>query len=326
MGALPKGANVANHHFSSLKLNTRRSAFALLKTIIALVLVAALLQALSVRSLEVATDAKRAEQDSQRRWAAVTTRLTLLSNAPKLLSPLGDTQPIAFATRDTAFTLGDVAVEARVADEQAKAHVGTLQRELDATRVDEVLREAAARDGLGAYFVIPAVTKTRNSRAPGAGAVSSDVKLGAWTEIFPGLDDKALFNTVGRGGVLDRFTLWGSGQLNIQSAEPEVIRAFVGHAINDAAVTQALVARTDGPRRHPYQVLRSVGVKSEDADQVEDNLIPRSQCYSVLLRLHQGGWSGGEFVVRQLDADRADGWNPGLTSWVRSSTRRFVWE
>jgi len=286
----------------------------------ALALVAALLQTLCLRSLDAAASAARAERDCQRRWASATLRMSLLPNAQRLLQSEAGPQ----ASRRITVKLGGLQAEAILSDEQAKVNLNEMIKLVGSEDTMELVRQAATENRIAIALAAqrPAVDMPANAHPDTA----PPQPITDWRQLFPAMGSQGLLATIGQGGVADRFTLWGSGKLNVQAASRASLAAFAGHVLEEGEIDQTLRLRSDDPNRHPYRLLRALGISADDADELEDSMTNRSQCHSLLLRIWGSGQSNSELTIWQRDALRPDGWDAATRRWVRSSTQRWVWE
>jgi len=299
---------------------SRRRGFALLKTVAALALVAALLQMLCLRSLDAAASATHAEHACQRRWASATLRMSLLPNAQRLLQSEAGTQ----ASRRITVKLGGLRAEAILSDEQAKVNLNEMIKLVGSEDAMELIRQAATEDrvAIAHNAQLPTVDMSENAHPHTA----PPQPITDWRQLFPEMGSQELLATIGQGGIADRFTLWGSGKLNVQATSRASLLAFAGHVLEEREIDETLRLRSDDPNRHPYRLLRAVGISGDDADELEDSMTNRSQCHSLLLRISGSGPSNRELTIWQRDALRPDGCDAATRRWVRSSTQRWVWE
>lgn len=122
----------------------------LLAVVILLALVAVLMLGLSRRSAARANEALAARTELQRKWGAATARATVLPRSAKILAAENRARreqrdPAVSAVR-ADLELGDQRLTLVVSDEQAKANVNTLWRELGDERAARAVRALLPSD------------------------------------------------------------------------------------------------------------------------------------------------------------------------------------
>ena len=272
-----------------------RRGYVLVLTLVVLALAAAGMVGLSRAAMLQSLAARRADEQLQRRWGALTCRATLLPNAEAILAREEQRSGRPAAAKQATIVLGRQTFDLVFADEQAKLNanaavyyrgrkaaeraVRTVVRDAGPGRLDvrflagseRPVAPANAEDEDDAEGVALAAAETESPDDP---ADRADYRpIGSFGQVFSGAAPRELL----RVGV----TCWGDGGLRLKRAPAEAIVELCTPAL-DAAQVRRLVAIRDG--RPDVPVARALDLLQVDADtrdEVEDRLTDQSACHSL---------------------------------------------
>ncbi len=260
----------------------RQHGYALLLTLVLLMIAAVALASVARQSTREALDAKTQAESLQRRWAETSCRATLLPRAQGLLA--NDKNQPERSERERSATRAEIRVSCELAgidydlvltDEQAKYNptaMGALMLD-DQPLVNErkliaAVRELARLDAYATRRSGPAVRLRPMIGIDRDGQVIDETQPGSngpITGIYAGygqLFDRVLpADLVGTGrypGLGSQLTCWGDGRINVSRASPAVIRRTLGPVLGSEGVAELLAERNQSPGVSPSKWLEAV--------------------------------------------------------------------
>jgi type II secretory pathway component PulK len=283
-------------------------AFVLLWTLALLALAAVVLAGLTRRSAARAVEAVDAQEQLQRKWALASCRKMMRENAEKLLVQAEKQQRAPVASMWLRGTLGEVQLQIRIADEQAKVNVNTIYDEMGkartATLVHDVLR------GSGSARILlrpdPRYARSKNAASPkGAANHASTLPttapagwpaFGCWSQVFDSDDPAEL---VGRSlnSPTDQLTCWGNGELNLTRASPAAVRAMLGRFLSPGQIQTLLEDRSRKSGGTIDQWSAGMKLAADKGNALLEVVTDQSHCHSVMIHARSGARDWCELEV-----------------------------
>ncbi|MBX2851118.1 MAG: hypothetical protein KTR15_05160 [Phycisphaeraceae bacterium] len=302
--------------------------FALLLTLVLLMIGGVALAHVARQSAGEALHALEAREELQRRWAVTSCRETLLPRAPGLLTKAAqgpvDAEGVPLSGRRRVPTRTDLRVSCELAglpydivltDEQAKFNPTAL----GAMAVEEkpILNNRALRrvvhdlagfrnrsdaDQQGSVVLRPLIgvdTDGKPIEDEDPARERHDVYSG-YGQLFEGVSPQTLVGDASRRGVASRLTCWGDGRLNMKRAPDEVVRQTLKPLLGQEGVLQLLDARAEAPGLGASDLMQAV-VNAEPAHKAfaAGLLTDTSQVQGLWVVAHGRGRSWHSFSVRE---------------------------
>ncbi len=280
--------------------------FALLLTLMLVLIAGAALTGLARRSILRAVASEEAVGELQRRWAVTSCRATFLGHVEKLLDaaekgprPGGGTggpNPTGYArppmpALHVSCRLAGTDYELVFTDEQAKVNVNELLDARGLADAQRIARSVVRQSAAG-------VARRVSLRPRVAGSASDDggsdrPEVAAYGQVFEDVSPGELLGGPGRAGAASALTCWGDGRVSFRRASPAVFRAACERALGGQMTAALLEAR----RRNPYASLRSVmsrlrGLGAGQKDRIAEHVTDRSRCHGlwVVARGRRRAW------------------------------------
>ncbi len=274
--------------------------FALLMSLVLIVLAGVALAGVARRSVSEALDAQSAAEALKRRWAVISITAALQGRAEQLLQaaergrmPIerGEYEKPPVPELRRRFELAGVSVELIIADEQAKANVNDLYEAHDLAGtlplVRKLIDDADLPDG---RRINPMLRKTAIAVDAQRSVLS---QFGSYGQVFDTPDPADLIGPAPGEGLASRLTCWADGGLNIRRASPEAIEAVCRRPLGQIATRALINAIHDDPYRPLVETLKAVALSVDmDEDQAAGLLIDRSACHAlwVVTRTPRRAW------------------------------------
>jgi|GEM_PF-1033965 len=312
------------------RLHRSQHGFALLLTLVLLMIAAVTLSQVARQSAGDALHALDASEALQRRWAVTSCRATLLPRAAGVLASAAygpeddEGSPLTLARRQPPGTdlrvsceLAGVAYELVFTDEQAKYNptaIGVLQLDGKPLISKQALhtamlelsgaREDPKRLGGGSVVLRPMVDldgldkdKTAN---PNPSQDELPAVFGAYGQLFEGVGAQHLLGEAGHRGAATNLTCWGDGRLNLYRAPKAVIKRALVPVLGSEAVTEFLVVRHETPDLTPKDWINTLTqVSPERRAFAESLVVERSQTQGLWVVAHGRTRSWYTFSVRE---------------------------
>lgn len=272
-----------------------RNGFALLMTLVLVMLAGVSLAAVARHSMAGAVQARADLEALQYRWAVESCRATLLGRSEHMLQqaefdnappPEPGSTAIEFgkpiAKLRVEFELADQPYELIVTDEQAKLNVNALLEQGDRHQAAKHIRKLVRND---------------HNVTNGGGGVDLHVlfedvygddttalnDIGGYGQLFDTPTPSSLIDRGDEGaGLADRMTCWGDGLINLHRAPVEVLVAGFEDEVSIDIITQ-LIAQRD---RYPYAPVMQIVEGIETIDDkaraaLLSRLTDRSLCHGL---------------------------------------------
>lgn len=307
----------------------RQHGFALLLTLVLLMIAAVTLSQVARQSAGEALHALDASEDLQRRWAVTSCRATLLPRAAGVLAsaaqgPVDDKAgPLPVARRlppGTEFRvmceLAGVPCELVFTDEQAKYNptaIGFLEvdgkslvnKRAMRTAISELsgAREDPERLGGGSVLLRPMLDLDEQEDKDGTAASSQDeppLLYDGYGQLFDGVGPQYLMGQSGQPGAAANVTCWGDGRLNLYRAPTSVIKKVLVPVLGAQGCAEFLVARNEMPGLTSEDWLSTLVQVSPDRRALAQSLlVERSQTQGLWVVAHGRTRSWHTFSVRE---------------------------
>ncbi|MCC7409228.1 MAG: hypothetical protein IT442_14275 [Phycisphaeraceae bacterium] len=274
--------------------------FALILTLMLLVVAGTALGVVTRLSLARAADAAHAQQELQLRWGTISLHNLLLSRPEKILQQAEESSetPLPFV-RD-ALNLGGVTFTWTVADEQAKVNLNTILARHDLTQATAVAGRVAVAAGQAISAELrplrsssPEQTDTSSSIASGGGGGGGDSEsskdatgsFGSFEQVYPRATLEELFGLeLGPDhGIAANLTLWGDGKVNFHRADAETMAEACQPTLSAGTIGELVSLRTRRPGITVAEAVGQIELKDDQRQAAMELLTDRSTCYSVLL-------------------------------------------
>lgn len=286
----------------------RQYGFALLLTLLLVMVAAMALVAVARQSATKALAARDAADALSRRWAVTSCRATLLPRVEPLMQEADTVEmtrddetsrdllpPPRRANRWVSCELAGVRYELVMTDEQAKYNVQTIAAYYGKQDVRQTLRDFAESNVIGddnqAMLVrlTPMVGRDVAGRLVIAGPNSeeSEEVYAGFGQVFPGASPSDLLGTPDQPGPVAWVTLWGDGVLNINRAPTRVMDLVLEPILSDEGIDELI----DEIERDPAATVRSLIDRLDrvDADRrvIAQNMVTQhSACFGLWVVAH----------------------------------------
>lgn len=302
--------------------------FALLLTLVLLMIGGVALAHVARQSAGEALHALEAREELQRRWAVTSCRETLLPRASGLLTnavqvpvdadgvPLsGQRQVPARTDLRVSCELAGLPYDIVLTDEQAKfnptALAGMAFEEkpiLSNRALRRIVHELAGfhnrsdADQQGSVVLRPLIGLDADGKPikdQDPASQQLDVYIG-YGQLFEGVSPQALVGDASRRGVASRLTCWGDGRLNMKRATDEVVKQTLKPLLGQEGVLQLLEARAEAPGLGVSDLMQAI-VDAEPAYKAVAGalLTDTSQVQGLWVVAHGRGRSWHSFSVRE---------------------------
>jgi hypothetical protein len=261
------------------KRRQSRQGYVLLMTLVLIVIAVLCLAGLARRSLQLALDAKEAQDELQCRWLALSCREMLLDRAEEQFIEAEDavdrrSQWPASKEFSAAFSMAGMQARVVLGDEDAKLNLNSLY----ARRPDDV-RPLLIRYAGGSLApkLAPDVRPEAKRRKR---------QFASWGQVF----DLAAAFSQGHGAeflqATSDLTCWGDGKPNIRRSSNRALQEAVSLALNREVAGKLVTARADFECDLLLpELLAKLELRRTDQMKLRSALSDRSSCYSLWLEL-----------------------------------------
>ncbi|MCC7407852.1 MAG: hypothetical protein IT442_07260 [Phycisphaeraceae bacterium] len=265
--------------------------FALILTLMLLVIAGAALGVVTRLSLSRAADAAHAQEALQLRWGAISLQNLLLSRPENVLQEAEESSEIPLPFVRGTLELGGVPFTWTVADEQAKVNLNAILAHHDLTQATAVAGRVAVAVGQAVSAeprpLRSSSSTATNTPASDASESSKDVtgSFGSFEQVYPRATPEELFGLeLGPDhGVTAYLTLWGDGTLNFHRADAQTMAEACQPTLNAGAIGELISLRTRRPNITVAEAISQIELKDDQRKAATELLTDRSTCYSVLL-------------------------------------------
>lgn len=330
-------------------MNTRRasSGFALLMTLLLVVIAGIALTGIARRSAMAAVHSLGEVEELQRRWAITSCRATLLDRAGAIMDgaerpgrPTAAHQSASTSSGQPASQvakkiipslhlrcqLSGVEYELLLVDEQTKLNINNLWGQHGPTKTRAILRTLLFYSHRSTNSPLD-ITPQPLRRPPSTTGQSRPIPLfGSYDQMTPGIPASVWMGTEGAGGLASKVTCWGDGKLHFRRSPDAVIEQACGHLIDPTSLRAFLIAR----RTHPALELEDLLINLEQMPEkirsiLRNTLTERSDCHALWIAVHDAQRSWYTLSVGEGTGVDSDATDPSVQ--VRTVNRRhdFAW-
>lgn len=262
--------------------------FALILTLMLLVVAGTALGVVTRLNLSRAADALHAQQELQLRWGTISLQNLLLAQPEKILQHAEESSETPLPIVRDALELGGVTFTWTVADEQAKVNLNTLLAEHDlaeATAVAGRMAVAAGQAVSAEPRPMRPVTPVELDASSSSTVKGASAGFGSFEQIYPRATPDELFGLeLGPDrGVTAHLTLWGDGKVNFHRADAETMSEACRPTLSAGTIGELVSLRTRRPGITVAEAVDQIELKDDQRKAAMELLVDRSTCYSVLL-------------------------------------------
>jgi hypothetical protein len=240
--------------------------YVLVMTLLVLVVAAVALSSVMAESHQRAMAARTAQNELQRRWAALSCEQALLPRTAEILSNNGKPRARLVETLE----LGGQKLTLVLGDEQAKANVNLLAQFMEATAFRQTLNQLA---GPGvAIDLAPTVTRTKDK----AGKETATASFASYGQVFGETQPGKLAGSVG-----GRLTCWGDTKLNTKAASPLAVRAVAATVLDNPELVRFDQAQQKSPESAWQDLFRAANILPDKVKTMEGRVTDTSACTSL---------------------------------------------
>jgi type II secretory pathway component PulK len=268
-----------------MRRTQRQSGFALLMTLVLVVLAGVALVGIAQRSMFRALQCQDDEAALKRRWATRSLRETLLARVGTLLDRAERGRDIDGRGSDVylhppqaklslSCRLAGIEYRLVLTDEQAKADVNAILADRSPGQVRS--------DLLGILQGQAGSARLRLRPLPAGGSDLTRRRIAGYGQVFDSPSPAELIGAPGRAGLADRVTCWTDGRLSIRRTPDRVLRAVCTEPLGRATVDAILAKR----RQAPYQRLGELTsgldqISRKKSRQISRLLTDTSKCFGL---------------------------------------------
>lgn len=274
-----------------------RSGFALLLTLMLVLVAGVALAGVARTSMVEALDTQEAVEELQRRWAVTSCQSTLLWRAEMLLGDAERGEASEQQENDPSERglshppIAELRVNCRLAgidyelvftDEQSKLNPDAM---MDWASPEEV--RSAVTGVIDVMGPTDAASLRVKLRAMATDAVSEDemdgpLTVGGYGQVFGDASPRMLIGNQPEGGAARLVTCWGDGKLNIRRAPAPVVKLVCEPALGGRGVGALLAARDHDPYRDMALILAELDeIDIEQKAVLESLLTDQSACHGL---------------------------------------------
>lgn len=315
-----------------MRCKRRQPGFALLLTLMLVMMAAIALAAVARQSATEALSAQEKTEALQRRWAVTSCRATLLPRVDRLMDradqgPLGsdgepaavDERPPPSATRWVTIELAGGRYDLVLTDEQAKYHPGRQFDDRSGVRnaLSSLSGSSVGADGRRLRVAMrPMIDREADGTPIEREARSGDdderperiETYAGYGQLFDSPAPALLVGGPDRPGAAMRLTCWGDGRLNLKRAPSAVVERVLGPVLGAEGVDEVLDARLQAPHGEAEDWLAVVTQATAERKALASDMLSRSsycQGLWVIARGKTRSWYA--YSVLELDPPREEG-------------------
>lgn len=263
-----------NHH----QRNDRRhrKGFVLLLTLFLLAILGLLSVGIARRSLAIAEQAVSAEEDLQRRWAALSCQRSVLLRAERIFQHRDELADQEKATARNVYRitakvqLGKTTLLLVLADENAKIDLNVLA-EQGGGRLTDFLRNLI--EGASSRIRLHLGLRNANAKTPAA--------FDSWGQVFALDEIRDADAPKNLATLTEELTCWGGGQLNVHRASDRSIEQVFKKEVSPVMVERLLRVRATGGKTPLEGLLGQLSATEKEQERFRALLTDESQCYSL---------------------------------------------
>lgn len=299
-----------------MKRSAAQSGYVLIVTLVIIVMSGVLLASTARISMEHAAQARRSEQDLQRRWGMISIRQLMLPNASTFLANAYDRAKLSYESRGKQLAGRGISPGSPPQFQRSIQLPFMLGR----MRFSVLLRDESARVNINRiYDQTASMDQTRRIISAISGAASAGLKLAPVAGFAVGQfnqEDRRAFNHFSQvfsdasperligplhedDGLIAHLTCWGSGRLNIQRCSPAALRAVLLTVLDSDTVGRILALRAENPELKLGEYLMKARAPANIFGWSQETLTDQSDCYSVWIMAGAGRRTWHQWAIRE---------------------------
>lgn len=299
---------------------SHKPAFALVMTLLLLVMLGAVLGQVCRASLLKAVQIQHAQEELQLRWARLSLQHFVLPQAERVLQQAEQRSDGPVVTRRITTQLNGRPLLLVFADEQAKANLNAVYSRRGRGVTLQTLYQLAGETRAG-------LTVRLRPLESGFPSNSHWPVLGSFAQLFLDPMPTRLFGDAERDGASGAYcnlTLWGTGRVNFHRAGRTVLLAVCQPEMGAAEVQKLMNLAREMPQLDLTHILALAEMKDEQRQAAAKMLTDRSVCHSLLIVDEGGHRPRYHFVVEDLGLS-VDGRGAGIPDMQGSGTICWSW-
>lgn len=288
-----------------MKRRAARSGFALLLTLLLVVIAGIALAGIARRSMLGAVEARDATEELQRRWAIVTCQETLMPRLPAFLEPPDDAgnpqrRPLPPAEKRFSINLAGHDYQIVLTDEQAKLNVAHWLQKSNAADAEAMLKRLlpAPASAEGSGFRI----HLRPTILRGGLGEAALPKIGSYEQLLENTPPHALLGEQGGTGLASFVTCWGDGRVNLSRAPVPVIRQVCAELLTGDQIDALLSLRSLDPQRKLADMLEKQALFTDQQRSALQALFTyESKCFGFWIIAQEPQRSHYALMIAEMD-------------------------
>ena len=314
--------------------------YVLVATLAILILAAAVLVGIGRVAVRQATLARQAERDLQLHVGRLSAQKAILPYVESILAHAEAKRSRPVPVLRASVQLTTHRFDLHLSDESAKANVNFVWTQTNPAGADNRIRQSLAGTGLGARVRLrpdptPPPT-TRPTTRPGETIPTARVaeRFHAFGQVFETVPpDQLLHRIAGQPSIVETFTCWGGGALNLRRAPEPALRLAAGAVFTGVQIQEILDTRnqlyTPPPLLPSLIAPPSRANQGSPLQQLMRRLIPTispglprsfpwtesSACHSLWIVAQDGRRSWYHLAVLDRTDPHADRTGPRLFAW-----------
>jgi type II secretory pathway component PulK len=265
-----------------MKRSRSRRGYALLMTLVLVLLATVAMVGLAQRSLLGALESQDAETHLRTRWAMVSTRAALLGRLEEQMdrSERGLAPDGSISARylhrparrlSHSFTLAGIGYQIVITDEQAKVNVNQLLATGSDAEARSLIRRLVPPGAQGEVRLRP--RRLDNGKGP---------EIGAYGQVFESVGPHRILGAQASKALAANVTCWGTGRVNVRRASEQALRALCAKSLTGRAVTSLLAQRDKDPYRSLEAMLAGADeIDDRQKEEVRKLLTDKSTCHGL---------------------------------------------
>ena len=330
-------------------MNTRRasSGFALLMTLLLVVIAGIALTGIARRSAMAAVNSLGEVEELQRRWAIASCRATLLDRAGAIMSAAEGPAPSIRAQQGAISSggqpashvakkispsvhlrcqLSGLSYEFLLVDEQTKLNINNLWGQHGSTKTRAMLRTLLYSSRRSISDPLDISPQPLRRAFPTTGESRPIPLFGSYDQMTQGVPASVWMGTESAPGLASKVTCWGDGKVHFRRSPDVVIEQACGHLIDPISLRAFLIARRTNPLLELEDLLISLEQMPEKIrNTLRNTLTDQSDCHALWIVVHgdQRSW----YTLSVAEGTGVDSNTTDRSIQVRTVNRRhdFAW-
>lgn len=294
-----------------MRSRSRQDGYVLLMTLLLVSIVGAAMAAACRQSLAKALQARRAGEDLQRRWGAITCQKTFLSKSEELLQQAAENAPQPVVSVPLELQLGGQTFCLIVGDEQAKANVNALyERRGKIAASQSVTALTAGLDSPVQDLLRPSLPwqRPQEKQEKRSAAAQKTPAMGCLGQVFSDtVGPDQLAGTAPRFcGAAAALTCWGDGRVNFRRARLETLLEACRPDLAAGDIDGLMRLRTGNPGIGLARAMTELKLSKEKQDRAMQLLTDQSSVHSLWIITTAGTRIWYRLAVQDVGEDNSE--------------------